>query len=168
MNTIPLRPKVGVAVFVCQNGKVLLHQRKGQIYPGIWAPAGGHLEFGEKIEDCVRRELLEESSLVAQEIALGPWTNDIMDHGHYVTFFAFVKKFSGTPQTTEPEKASDWQWFDWQALPEPIFPTVRSIIGKYGIAQLQHIAESKSDTTFGDLSIESKNNEVKYEFTNKK
>lgn len=140
MDTQTRRPKVGVAVFVCREGSVMFHRRHGKIYPGIWAPAGGHLEFGETIEACAKRELLEESGLEALEIHVGPWTQDIMDHGHYITFFAFVTKFSGEPQTTEPEKASSWQWFAWQQLPDPLFPTVRSCIQKYGLAALEQLS----------------------------
>jgi len=127
------RPKVGVAVLVCQGDKVLLHQRKGPIAQGVWAPAGGHLEYGETIEECARRELLEEAGIEALDMRLGPWTNDVMSHGHYVTFFAFITRFRGTPQTMEPDKAFDWQWWEWQNLPEPLFPTVRSLITKYGL-----------------------------------
>lgn len=144
MDTQTRRPKVGVAVMVCREGKVMFHRRHGKIYPGIWAPAGGHLEFGETIEACAKRELFEESSLEALEIHLGPWTQDIMEHGHYITFFAFVTKFSGEPQTTEPDKASSWQWFEWQSLPEPLFPTVRSCIQKYGLPLLQQLSQASA------------------------
>jgi 8-oxo-dGTP diphosphatase len=134
---IMTRPKIGVAALVFQEGKVLLHHRKGPVASGVWAPPGGHLEFGETIEECAKRELLEEAGIEALHVISGPWTNDVMDHGHYVTFFTFITQFRGTPQTMEPEKASDLHWCELHNLPEPLFPSVRSFIAKYGIEKIE-------------------------------
>lgn len=57
------RPKVGVGVIVLKEKKLLLGQRKGSHSQGEWAPPGGHLEFGEEVAACAKRELLEETGL---------------------------------------------------------------------------------------------------------
>ena len=56
-------PRVGVGVFVVQQGKVLLGLRRGSHGSGTWGSPGGHLEHGEAILDCARREVLEETGL---------------------------------------------------------------------------------------------------------
>ena len=56
-------PQVGVGVLILRDGKVLLGRRKGSHGAGCWSAPGGHLEFGETLEDCAAREVLEETGL---------------------------------------------------------------------------------------------------------
>jgi len=86
-----LRPKVGVGVVVVKEGSILLGKRKGAHGTGSFSPPGGHLEFGESIEKCAARELLEETGLKALCCHVGPWTSDLMEGDkHYITFFVFM------------------------------------------------------------------------------
>ncbi len=131
------RPKVGVGVVVVAQRKVLLGKRKGAHGAGSWSPAGGHLEFGETVEECAKRELLEETGLIATSLTLGPWTNDVIDGDkHYVTLFVFVDRFIGDVVLKEPDKCEGWHWFDIEQLPHPLFPSVANMIEKVGISSL--------------------------------
>lgn len=134
------RPKIGVGVVVVQKGKTLLGKRKGSHGSGHWAHPGGHLEFGETIEECVQRELLEETGLVPLSQKRGPWTNDIMGDKHYVTLWVFVHAFKGMPQLLEPHKCEGWEWFDWNALPQPLFLSVQNLIRQEGISELARLS----------------------------
>lgn len=131
-------PRVGVGVIVINDGKVLLGKRKNSLGEGYWSACGGHLEYGETIEECAARELLEETGLKAQAIRLGTWTNNIIEGKHYVTVFVFVDSFEGVPQLMEPDKCEGWIWFEREEIPTPLFPTVCSLIEKVGINELMN------------------------------
>src|SRR3990167_410625 len=96
------RPKVGVGVIVVKGTQVLLGKRRGSHGAGTWAFPGGHLEFGESIEECAARELWEETGLRALSIQKSSWTNDLIDATkHYVTLFMIVDRFEGTIEVKE-------------------------------------------------------------------
>lgn len=78
-------PQVGVGVLILRDGKVLLGRRKGSHGAGCWSAPGGHLEFGEAVEDCALREALEETGLALSELRHGPFSNDVFEGRHYPT-----------------------------------------------------------------------------------
>jgi len=132
------RPKLGVGVFVFKDSQVLLGKRKGAHGMGDWAPPGGHVEFGESIEESAKRELLEETGMKALAAQTGLWSNDVIDGDkHYLTLFAVVHQFEGEPQILEPHKCEKWQWFPINALPEPLFLPVASFFTQYKSLQLK-------------------------------
>jgi 8-oxo-dGTP diphosphatase len=122
-------PRVGVGVLVIENGRVLLGKRKGSHGAGTWSAPGGHLEYGESIENCAEREVLEETGLRIRELQHGPFTNTVFEaeQKHYVTVFVLAKRESGVVETKEPEKCEGWEWFDWSNLPEPLFPPLEAL-----------------------------------------
>lgn len=133
-----IRPSVGVGVVVYKNDQILLGRRKGAHGEGAWSFAGGHLEFGENVEECAKRELAEETGLKALSLHLGPWVNDIIDGDkHYITLFVFVHEFEGEVQLLEPHKCAGWHWFDSHALPAPLFQPIESLIKKIGLEKLR-------------------------------
>lgn len=62
------RPKVGIGVLVFKKGKALLAKRKGSHGRGEYAFPGGHLEFGESIEECAKRECREEAGIEIKNV----------------------------------------------------------------------------------------------------
>lgn len=134
MQTPKPRPKVGVGVVVIKNDMLLLGNRKSAHGAGTWSCAGGHLEFGESVEECAKRELAEETGLHAQSLYLGPYVNNVIDNDkHYITLFVVIREFQGEPKLLEPDKCDGWHWFSLNALPSPLFPPVASFIEKGGL-----------------------------------
>ncbi len=122
------RPKVGVAVIVKKDGRVLLGKRKGSHGEGTWAFPGGHLEFGESIEDCAQREAREETGLELKNMRAGAFTNDIFhaEGKHYVTLFVLAET-EGEPLLLEPEKCEGWAWLKWEEMPDSVFLPIKNL-----------------------------------------
>lgn len=120
--------QVGVGVIIVRDGRVLLGERAGSHGAGTWALPGGHLEFGETVADCARREVLEETGLVLHGVAPAPYTSDVFatEGRHYVTLFVTVQA-TGAPMVLEPAKCLGWAWFRWTALPRPLFPPLQTL-----------------------------------------
>jgi ADP-ribose pyrophosphatase YjhB (NUDIX family) len=57
---------LGVGAIIFDADKVLLVERAGEPLKGWWSIPGGLLETGEKLEDAVRREVLEETGLAVE------------------------------------------------------------------------------------------------------
>lgn len=113
--------RVGIGCMVVRDGQVLLGKRKGSHGAGEWAWPGGHLEFGESIEECVVREVAEETGLKVNPLHPLSVSNVIKYEKHYLDIQYLVAYVSGEPQVLEPEKVESWQWFPVDALPEPLF-----------------------------------------------
>ncbi len=123
------RPKIGVGVCVVKNGMVLMGKRINSHGTGTWAFPGGHLEFGETLAECAQREVQEETGLHITNIRRGPFVEDIFyaENKHYITIVMLADYTSGQPAILEPHKCTEWGWFAWEDLPQPLFLTFASL-----------------------------------------
>ena len=124
------RPKIGVGVIVVRDSKVLLGRRRNVHGAGTWNFPGGHLEWGETVEECARREVKEETGLEIENIRIGAYTNDFSktENNHYITLVAIAKSKSGKPKVMEPGKCKGWEWFEWNKLPSPLFLPIQNLL----------------------------------------
>jgi 8-oxo-dGTP diphosphatase len=70
--------RLSSAVFVDRDGQILILKRAVGEMIGGWYLPGGALDAGETIEECARRELLEEAGLAVK----GPLTCVAVAHMH--------------------------------------------------------------------------------------
>lgn len=131
------QPRVGVAVIIRRGDRVLLGRRRSRTHgDGVWQFPGGHLEWGESVHDCARREALEETGLTLTETHDGPWTNDRFpaqpgqSERHYVTLFVIAEAPHGEAVVREPDKCEGWEWFAWDALPSPRFLPIEHLLAQ--------------------------------------
>ena len=126
------RPKVGIGIIVVKDNKILFLQRKNAHGEGTWSLPGGHLEFNESLEDCAKRETLEESGVVMKNIKFAGLTNDVFraEGKHYITIFMISDWDSGEANIMEPEKCTNMGWFDWNNLPQPLFLPMQNLINQ--------------------------------------
>jgi ADP-ribose pyrophosphatase YjhB (NUDIX family) len=65
----PDRPIVGCLAVVRRGGRVLLAQRSVPPGVGRWGFPGGMQELGETVHECARRELAEETRILADPVS---------------------------------------------------------------------------------------------------
>lgn len=113
--------KIGVNALVVKDGMVLMGKRLKKSGYGMYGYPGGHLEYNEAIVDALKRELFEETALVAEQFEFSSVINTPEDENHYIQINFVVTEYSGELENKEPEKCAGWQWFDIQNLPEDIY-----------------------------------------------
>ncbi len=123
-------PLIGVGVMVVKDARVLLGKRKNAHGAGTWAFPGGHLEYGESIEECARREVHEECGIEIGPISPLGFTNDLFeeDAKHYVTLFVRAAHRSGQPTVKEPDQCEQWIWSPWPPEISPLFLPLANLV----------------------------------------
>ena len=125
MSSKESRPLVGVGVIIIKDGNILLAERKGSHGQNTWASAGGHLEFGETLEECARREVLEEFGIHVERMTFLCVSNIIAYDRHYVDFEFLGDISIQIPKIQEQNFFTNLQWFSLSELPNPLFEPVR-------------------------------------------
>ncbi|ORE94864.1 NUDIX domain-containing protein [Aurantimonas sp. 22II-16-19i] len=78
------RPFLGVSICLSSEAGVLLARRGKAPYRGLWSLPGGGVEHGETLEAAARRELLEETGLVPDDLIFATLHEAIADGSHAV------------------------------------------------------------------------------------
>jgi 8-oxo-dGTP diphosphatase len=124
-------------VVVTRDSNILLGLRRGSHGEGTWAFPGGKMGFGETIEECAARELLEETGLRASgSPQIMGVTNDIFakEGLHYVTVFVAAADVDGDAVVCEPDKCERWAWFPYDRLPSPLFGPTAQLVANGALA----------------------------------
>ena len=123
--------KIGCEVLLIKGDAILLGKRKNCYGEGTWAVPGGHLEYGESLLECIKRELLEELGIDGTELELVTMVDNIDERGHYLHMSFLLKKYLGELQNSEPDLCYEWKFFDISMLPENIFKPHQKILRNY-------------------------------------
>ncbi len=133
-------PRLGVAVLVWWQGKLLLGKRLlSQGEGGLegsdfcWQFPGGHIEPGESVFECARREVFEETGLSIGTCKAASYTNRSawIAGSDYFTLYVSAQAESADAVVKEPEKCADWQWFSASKLPAPLFQPILNHLQLY-------------------------------------
>lgn len=109
-------------VVTLHQGKVLLVLRDQEPMRRYWGLPGGYLDWDETVEECAKRELLEETGLTAEVVKFFRISSDPErdpDGRQNVECVYIASHVSGEMQAEEGEVAQ-LQWFDLDTLPNNI------------------------------------------------
>ncbi len=109
-------PRIAPAVMcLVRRGQEILLARSPHFLPGMYSALAGFVEPGESLEQCLAREVLEETGIKIANpryFASQPWP---FPHSLMI---AFVADYAGGEITPAPDEIEDAQWFALDALPK--------------------------------------------------
>ncbi len=125
-------PGLAVDAVIVDGDSVVLVKRLNPPFKGMWALPGGFVEYGETVEDALKREVLEETGLVIEIKKLaGVYSDPGRDpRGHTVSVVYLCKRKRG--KLSAGSDAKEAQLFALNKLPALAFDH-RKIIKDLGL-----------------------------------
>lgn len=123
--TTPPEPRVGAGAAIVRDGKILLMRRLREPESGCWGNPGGKIDFGERVEDGIRREIAEELGIRLGALKLLCVTDLILPDAHWLAPTYLALDWTGEPVILEPEKHDALDWFALANLPDNATQTAR-------------------------------------------
>ena len=108
------KPSVTCDGIVSKDGRIVLIRRRNDPFKGSYALPGGFVEHGEALEDCVVREVLEETGLRTQVVGLlGVYSAPGRDpRGHFVTAVYELRPTGGSLRAGDDAGSAEWVSLD--------------------------------------------------------
>lgn len=132
----PRVPGVGCGAAILRDGRLLLVKRRRAPEAGHWNLPGGKVDFGERVEDAIRREIAEEVGVgIRLERLLAVVEMIGLDDQHWVSPTWLARIEAGEPQNLEPEKAEALVWAPLDAPPQPLALAARAAIAALTVAE---------------------------------
>ncbi len=109
------QPKLAVDCIILVDGRVLLIHRRNP--PHGWALPGGFVEYGETVEDAVRREMKEETGLDLQDLRqFRVYSDPGRDPRGHTVSVVFAARGIGKPEAGDD--ADRYRLMDLNDIPE--------------------------------------------------
>jgi ADP-ribose pyrophosphatase YjhB (NUDIX family) len=114
----PPRPVLGVGALIFKGDRILLIERGKEPLKGQWSLPGGAVETGERIEDALIREMLEETGLEVMPTRIAVVFERIMHDAknlpeyHYLLIDFFCEIRGGSLRAGDDCSNAAWFTFD--------------------------------------------------------
>ena len=113
-------PTPTVDAIIQKNSQILLVKRKKEPFKGYLVLPGGFVNEGERVEDAVKREIKEETSLDIELIdILGVYSEPERDpRGHIMStvFIGKISKSSDKADAMAQDDAAAIEWLNFEAV----------------------------------------------------
>ena len=102
--------KLGVLVYALRDDEVLLMHRVQEPNLGLWIAPGGKVEFDESPHETARREMLEETGLVVNNLEWKGFCTEVspLPEWQWMLFIYITRDFSGSLQPNHREGNLAW------------------------------------------------------------
>lgn len=115
-------PKLTVDGVILKNNRILLIKRRNLPFKDKWAFPGGFVGYGEKTEDAVIREVLEETGLETKiNDLVGVYSDPDRDPRGHTVSVVYLLDVCGGCLSGGGDDASEAKFFDLEHLPELAF-----------------------------------------------
>jgi 8-oxo-dGTP diphosphatase len=108
------KPSVTADGLVVKGSEIALIKRGKDPFKGSYALPGGFLNYGETLEECVVREVLEETGLKGRIVGLvGVYSAPDRDpRGHFVTAVYHLEQIGGSLRAGDDASEAEWVHLD--------------------------------------------------------
>lgn len=109
------RPVLGVSCLVLHGDHVLLAKRGKEPAKGLWSLPGGKVENGERLEDAIAREVLEETGIRLSGHRFMEFV-EIINPEHHFVIAVFAARLPDRMPARAGDDAEAAEWFALSAM----------------------------------------------------
>lgn len=120
---------ITIDALIVINKELLLIKRGASPYKDFWALPGGHVDGDENIENTVKREVVEETSLICTNLVYLGIYSDPGRHPDQSVAIDYVVQVSGIVKAGSD--ASDYKFYSLDKLPKNLAFDHNEIINDY-------------------------------------
>lgn len=138
---------VGTSVIAVKDDMILLQRRADT---GQWSYPGGYMEVGETPEESAKRELNEETGLIALDLKLygvfaGENRHFTYPNGHevYCTDVVYICNDFMASGNSHDDEVLEIMWFPMIAMPKDIISSTKDILEKF-VSEHCYISDLKN------------------------
>jgi len=149
------------AIITDKQNRILLVKRAKNPQKDKWCLPGGKVNFGEKSELAIIREIKEELSIVLDKddirLVHTMYRTKHDETGDRVDFFFAATRWAGEITNREPHKCDDIRWFAIDALPKNMMHHVKGAIENmesgigYSELGLDRVVRNPSESTLAEI-----------------
>jgi ADP-ribose pyrophosphatase YjhB (NUDIX family) len=112
--TYPTRPLLAVSAAIVRDGRVLVARRARPPANGVFSLPGGVVEVGETLHEAVKREVMEETGITMEPVALAGFRETIVRDAdgrierHFVILPFAARWIAGEPKLNDELSEARW------------------------------------------------------------